>query len=238
VNANSNKETEFIDLGLIDYQKAWDYQTQLFQSILDIKSENRLAAARVPQTTNNYLLFCEHPPVYTLGKSGDEKNLLINTEALQTIGATYYHINRGGDITFHGPGQLVVYPVIDMENFFTDIHQYMRLLEESVILTLKEVGITSCRIAGLTGVWIDDGDEKRARKICAMGVKTSRWVSMHGLALNVNVDLTYFNHIVPCGIDNKAVTSVEKELGSKAGMASIKTILKEKLSLLFGMRLI
>jgi lipoyl(octanoyl) transferase len=238
VNANSNKETEFIDLGLIDYQKAWDYQTQLFQSILDIKSENRLAAARVPQTTNNYLLFCEHPPVYTLGKSGDEKNLLINTEALQTIGATYYHINRGGDITFHGPGQLVVYPVIDMENFFTDIHQYMRLLEESVILTLKEVGITSGRIPGLTGVWIDDGDEKRARKICAMGVKTSRWVSMHGLALNVNVDLTYFNHIVPCGIDNKAVTSVEKELGSKAGMASIKTILKEKLSLLFGMRLI
>lgn len=238
MNANSNKETEFIDLGLIDYQKAWDYQTQLFQSILDIKSENRLAAARVPQTTNNYLLFCEHPPVYTLGKSGDEKNLLINTEALQTIGATYYHINRGGDITFHGPGQLVVYPVIDMENFFTDIHQYMRLLEESVILTLKEVGITSGRIPGLTGVWIDDGDEKRARKICAMGVKTSRWVSMHGLALNVNVDLTYFNHIVPCGIDNKAVTSVEKELGSKAGMASIKTILKEKLSLLFGMRLI
>lgn len=238
MNANSNKETEFIDLGLIDYQKAWDYQTQLFQSILDIKSENRLAAARVPQTTNNYLLFCEHPPVYTLGKSGDEKNLLINTEALQTIGATYYHINRGGDITFHGPGQLVVYPVIDMENFFTDIHQYMRLLEESVILTLKEVGITSGRIPGLTGVWIDDGDEKRARKICAMGVKTSRWVSMHGLALNVNVDLTYFNHIVPCGIDHKAVTSVEKELGSKAGMASIKTILKEKLSLLFGMRLI
>lgn len=238
MNANSNKETEFIDLGLIDYQKAWDYQTQLFQSILDIKSENRLAAARVPQTTNNYLLFCEHPPVYTLGKSGDEKNLLINTEALQTIGATYYHSNRGGDITFHGPGQLVVYPVIDMENFFTDIHQYMRLLEESVILTLKEVGITSGRIPGLTGVWIDDGDEKRARKICAMGVKTSRWVSMHGLALNVNVDLTYFNHIVPCGIDHKAVTSVEKELGSKAGMASIKTILKEKLSLLFGMRLI
>ncbi len=238
MNSILNKQTKFIDLGLIDYQKAWDYQTQLFQSILDVKSKNRIASETDQQITHNYLLFCEHPPVYTLGKSGDEKNLLIKKESLHTVGATYYHINRGGDITFHGPGQLVVYPVIDLENFFTDIHQYMRLLEESVILTLIEVGIPSGRIAGLTGVWLDVDDEKKARKICALGVKTSRWVSMHGLAFNVNVDLNYFNHIVPCGIDNKAVTSVKKELDTEADMQSLKSILKEKLSLLFGMHLI
>jgi lipoyl(octanoyl) transferase len=170
-----------------------------------------------------------------LGKSGDEKNLLIKKEDLHTIQASYYAINRGGDITYHGPGQLVVYPVIDLENFFTDIHQYMRLLEEAVIQTLAEFNISAGRIKGLTGVWIDFENELTARKICALGVKTSRWVTMHGLAFNVNTDLNYFNHIVPCGIDDKAVTSLEKELGEKADLNVIKSIMKEKIVSLFGM---
>jgi len=236
VNVILNKQTEFIDLGLIDYQEAWDYQTKLFQSILDVKSGNRSLPDDQQQQTKNYLLFCEHPHVYTLGKSGDEENLLIKKENLSDIGATYYHINRGGDITYHGPGQLVVYPVIDMENFFTDIHQYMRLLEESVILTLKELGISSTRINGLTGVWLGDG--KDTRKICALGVKTSRWVTMHGLALNVNSQLGYFDRIIPCGINDKAVTSVENELGKKADMNVIKSIMKQNIATLFGMHLV
>lgn len=238
MNTHLNKKTKFLDLGLMDYQQAWDYQTNLFQSILDVKSQNRVLAPNEQLSTNNYLLFCEHPHVFTLGKSGDEKNLLVKKEELHTIEATYYHINRGGDITYHGPGQIVVYPIIDMENFFTDIHKYMRLLEESVIQTLAEFSINAGRINGLTGVWIDFEDAKKTRKICALGVKTSRWVTLHGLAFNVNTDLNYFNYIVPCGIDDKAVTSLEKELGKQLDMEQVKSILKKKLSGLFEMEII
>lgn len=238
MNEHPNKKTSFTDLGVIDYQKAWDYQTELFNSILAIKSGNRNLPINEQQTTNNYLLFCEHPHVYTLGKSGKESNLLIGKEDLQKINATYYHINRGGDITYHGPGQLVGYPVIDLENFFTDIHQYMRLLEEAIIQTLHEFGVEAGRISGLTGVWLDIDDEKKARKICAMGVKTSRWVTMHGFALNVNADLSYFNHMVPCGITDKAVTSLDKEIGRAVDMREVKAILKEKIYTLFRMEML
>ncbi len=237
MNLSLNKKTQFIDLGLIDYQKAWDYQTDLFNKILAVKSANRNLLDHEQQTTNNYLLFCEHPHVYTLGKSGDEKNLVIPVEDLASIGASFYQINRGGDITYHGPGQLVVYLVIDLENFFTDIHLYMRTLEESVIATLQKLGIASARIKGLTGVWLDWEDERKARKICALGVKTSRWVTMHGLALNVNADLNYFNHIVPCGIADKAVTSIENELQATQPMEKIKELLKQQIVSLFEMQL-
>jgi lipoyl(octanoyl) transferase len=237
MNNSLNKQTQFIDLGLIVYQKAWDYQTDLFNKILAVKSENRNLPVNDQRTTNNYLIFCEHPHVFTIGKSGDEKNLVIPIENLPSIGASYHQINRGGDITYHGPGQIVVYPVIDLENFFTDIHQYMRTLEESVIATLREFGIEAGRIKGLTGVWLDGEDEKRARKICALGVKTRRWVTMHGLAMNVNTDLSYFNHIVPCGIQDKAVTSLKKELNSDQNIDQVKYILKQKLASLFEMKL-
>jgi lipoyl(octanoyl) transferase len=235
LNSILNKKTQYIDLGLVDYQQAWDYQTELFNQILEVKSKNRNLPINEQLTTNNYLIFCEHPHVYTLGKSGDEGNLLIKKEELHTIEATYYHINRGGDITYHGPGQIVVYPILDLENFFTDIHQYMRLLEEAVIQTLKEFNVEAKRIKGLTGVWIDDEDVHKSRKICALGVKMSRWVSLHGLAFNVNVDLSYFNHIVPCGIDDKEVTSLEKELGDSQDMNAVKLVLKNKIVSLFGM---
>jgi lipoyl(octanoyl) transferase len=237
MNLALNKQTQFIDLGLIGYQKAWDYQTELFNNILAVKSENRNLRSGEQQPTNNYLLFCEHPHVFTIGKSGDEKNLVIPVDSLSSIGATYHQINRGGDITYHGPGQIVVYPVIDLENFFTDIHQYMRTLEESVILTLMEFGIEAGRIKGLTGVWLDCDDALNARKICALGVKTSRWVAMHGLAMNVNTDLSYFNHIVPCGIQGKAVTSLKQELNSNQDIGRVKGILKQKIVSLFQMQL-
>jgi lipoyl(octanoyl) transferase len=237
VNAVLNHQTKFIDLGLVEYQQAWDYQTGLFNSILEIKSANRTAAGADQRVTDNYLLFCEHPHVYTLGKSGNEENLLIKKEELHTIGATYHHINRGGDITYHGPGQLVGYPILDLENFFTDIHQYMRLLEEAVIQTLEEFELKSGRIKGLTGVWLDVDDPKKARKICALGVKTSRWVTLHGFALNVNTDLSYFDKMIPCGINDKAVTSMQKELKSVVDLDKVKSILKEKLTELFKMRL-
>lgn len=235
MNDQLNKNTRFIDLGLIDYQKGWDYQLELFNKTVDLKIQNRTASGSAQKPTDNYVIFCEHPHVFTLGKSGDENNLLIKKENLGQISAGYYAINRGGDITYHGPGQIVGYPIIDLENFFTDIHLYMRKLEESVIKTLKEFGIEAGRIAGLTGVWIDAEDEKQARKICALGVKTSRWVTMHGFAFNVNTDLNYFNYIVPCGIQDKAVTSLEKELGSKQDIEEVKTVLKEKIREEFGM---
>lgn len=237
MNTVLNKKTKYIDLGLMDYQQAWDYQTNLFQSIVDVKVQNRSISINEQLPTNNYLLFCEHPHVFTLGKSGDEKNLLVKKEDLHNIEATYYHINRGGDITYHGPGQIVVYPILDLENFFTDIHQYMRLLEESVIQTLAQFDIQAGRIKGLTGVWIDYDNEKSARKICALGVKTSRWVTMHGLAFNVNTLLEYFNYIVPCGIQDKAVTSLEKELKSQPDFQQVKMILKEKIVALFNMQI-
>jgi lipoyl(octanoyl) transferase len=236
LNATVNKNTIFEDLGLIDYKKAWDYQVELFNSILTVKSNNRNLPGHDQQLTQNYLLFCEHPHVFTLGKSGAESNLLVKAEELQAIRATYYHINRGGDITYHGPGQIVGYPVIDLENFFTDIHQYMRLLEEAVIQTLAEFKIEAGRIAGLTGVWLDVDNEKKARKICALGVKTSRWVTQHGFAFNVNTDLSYFNYIVPCGITNKAVTSLNKELGCDVDLQEVKNILREKIAKLFLMK--
>lgn len=238
MNTLLNKKTNYIDLGLMDYQQAWDYQTQLFQSIVEVKVQNRSLPINEHLPTNNYLLFCEHPHVFTLGKSGDEKNLLVKKEDLHAIAASYYHINRGGDITYHGPGQIVVYPILDLENFFTDIHQYMRLLEESVIQTLAEFNIQAGRIKGLTGVWIDNENEKSARKICALGVKTSRWVTMHGLAFNVSPLLEYFNYIVPCGIDDKAVTSLEKELKSQPDFQQVKMTLKEKIVSLFNMQII
>ncbi len=238
MNTTLNKKTKYIDLGLMDYHQAWDYQANLFQSILDVKIQNRSLPETEQLLTNNYLLFCEHPHVFTLGKSGDENNLLVKKEDLHTIEATYYHINRGGDITYHGPGQIVVYPIIDLENFFTDIHQYMRLLEESVIQTLAEFNINAGRIKGLTGVWIDYENEKNARKICALGVKTSRWVTMHGLAFNVNPMLEYFNYIVPCGIDDKAVTSLELEMKSQQDFQHVKSILKEKMATLFEMEIL
>lgn len=235
MNIVINKQTQFIDLGLIDYQQAWDYQINLFNQILETKTFNRTASPAEQIETKNHLLFCEHPHVYTLGKGGDVKNLLLTVEGLAKVNARYYHINRGGDITYHGPGQLVVYPVIDLENFFTDIHQYMRFLEESVIFTLADFGIVGDRIPGLTGVWIDK--ERNPRKICALGVKTSRWVTQHGLAFNVNADLSYFNHIVPCGIDDKGVTSLEKELGKPAAMDLVKERMQHHLAALFEMKL-
>lgn len=238
MNVHPNRETAFQDLGLMDYEAALNLQTQYFNSILQVKSENRNRSENEQLPTNNHLLFCEHPHVFTLGKSGDEKNLLIKKEDLHTIDATYYHINRGGDITYHGPGQLVGYPILDLENFFTDIHQYMRLLEEAVIQTLHEFGVASGRIPGLTGVWLDAEDIAKARKICALGVKTSRWVTLHGFAFNVNTDLSYFNYIVPCGISDKAVTSLDKEVGTKIDMNELKEILKGKLVQLFRMDLI
>ncbi|MFA7274249.1 MAG: lipoyl(octanoyl) transferase LipB [Crocinitomicaceae bacterium] len=221
----------FQDLGLIDYQEAWDYQEKLFAKTVALKIANRNADTLIP--TENYLLFCEHPHVFTLGKSGKESHLLLNESGLKENEATYYKINRGGDITYHGPGQLIGYPIFDLEYFFSDIHKYMRFLEESVILTLQEFGIVGGRVAGLTGVWIDF-ESNHPRKICAMGVKSSRWVTMHGIGFNVNSNLNYFNFIVPCGIDDKAVTSMEKELGAPVDMDKVKSVLKEKMAQQFG----
>ncbi|MCW4467381.1 lipoyl(octanoyl) transferase LipB [Flavobacterium sp. MFBS3-15] len=205
-----NKTIQFLELGQMDYKEAWDYQEQLFKEILDIKIANRREESATE--TPNYLLLIEHPHVYTLGKSGDMANMLLNEKQLEAKGASFYKINRGGDITYHGPGQIVGYPILDLENFFTDIHKYLRLLEEMVILTLAEYGIAGTRSEGETGVWLDVGTPF-ARKICAMGVRASRWVTMHGFAFNVNADLGYFDNIIPCGIRGKAVTSLNVELG-------------------------
>jgi lipoyl(octanoyl) transferase len=205
-----NKKVIIQHLGLKDYKESWEYQEELFQEILQLKIRNR--REELTLGTPNYLLFVEHPHVYTLGKSGDLENLLISEEKLAAMNATYYKINRGGDITYHGPGQIVGYPILDLENYFTDIHKYLRLLEEMVILTLAEYGVQSERSKGETGVWLDVGTPF-ARKICALGVRASRWVTMHGFALNVNTDLGYFDHMIPCGIKGKAVTSLNVELG-------------------------
>lgn len=221
----------FKDLGLIDYKEAWDYQEKLFKATIDQKIRIRNGESDTP--TEHYLLFCQHPHVYTLGKSGDKENLLLDDEGLAKHNASYYEINRGGDITYHGPGQLVGYPIFDLDHFFTDIHKYMRFLEEAVIQTLAEYGIDGGRVDGMTGVWID-GQTDSARKICAMGVKSSRWVTMHGIGFNVNSDLSYFSHIIPCGIEDKAVTSMERELGRSVDMDEIANVLKEKLASQFG----
>ena len=226
-----NKHIEIQELGLKDYKETWEYQEELFKGILDIKIKNRREDAGLE--TPNYFLFVEHPHVYTLGKSGDLSNLLISEEKLAEIGATFYKINRGGDITYHGPGQIVGYPIIDLENFFTDIHKYLRFLEEMVILTLAEYGVKAVRSKGETGVWLDVGTPF-ARKICALGVRASRWVTMHGFAFNVNSNLGYFDHMIPCGIKGKAVTSLNVELGKKeVSISEVKEKLQKHFATLF-----
>ncbi|MCB0450724.1 lipoyl(octanoyl) transferase LipB [Mariniflexile maritimum] len=231
-----NKQIELQDLGLKDYKATWDYQEQLFKTIVDAKIKNRKEATHLK--TNNYFLFVEHPHVYTLGKSGDMSNLLLSEPQLAEKGAAFYKINRGGDITYHGPGQLVGYPILDLENFFTDIHKYLRFLEETIILTLAEYGLKAERSPGETGVWLDVGTPF-ARKICAMGVRASRWVTMHGFALNVNANLGYFDHIIPCGIRGKAVTSLNVELGeASVSIEEVKEKLLNHFTALFGARFI
>lgn len=237
MNTVINKSITFVQLDTIDYQEAWDYQEKIFAEIIDLKIANRKAEPGKEQPTPNYLVFCQHPHVYTLGKSGSVNHLLLSEKLLKQKQATFYKINRGGDITYHGPGQVVAYPILDLDNFFTDIHQYLRFLEEAVIRTLAEYGIMSGRIDGLTGVWLDHEQRLRPRKICAMGVKCSRWVTMHGLALNVNTDLDYFNHIVPCGIPDKAVTSLKQELGFEVPVAEVESKLISHLAQLFDARI-
>ncbi len=229
-----NKKVQFIDWGLVDYQEAWDRQEEIFAKTLAIKHDNRVNNTTLE--TPNYLIFTEHPHVYTLGKSGHMEYLLLDEEGLKEKNATFYKINRGGDITYHGPGQIVGYPILDLDNFFTDIHLYLRTLEEAIIMTLAEYGIEAGRYPGYTGVWLDPDNEK-ARKICAMGVRASRWVTMHGFAFNVNADLNYFGNIVPCGIDDKDVTSMERELGRKLDMEEVKGKLKGNLGKLFEMEI-
>ena len=229
-----NKKVIFQDWGLLDYQQAWDRQEQVFAETVLAKTQNRNNNTDYP--VNNHLIFVEHPHVYTLGKSGKPENLLLDEAGLANKQASFYKINRGGDITYHGPGQIVTYPILDLDNFFTDIHLYLRTLEEAVILTLADYGIQSGRYEGYTGVWLD-ADNERARKICAMGVRCSRWVTMHGLAFNVNTDLSYFKNIVPCGIDDKDVTSMERELGFKPDIEEVKQKLKRHIGRLFEMEI-
>jgi lipoyl(octanoyl) transferase len=239
-----NKQVNFQDWGLIDYKEAWDKQEAIFADTVNLKIEIR---NRYPVTegdeyreyipTPNYLIFCEHPHVYTLGKSGKPEHLLLDEKGLKEKNAIYYPINRGGDITYHGPGQIVSYPILDLDNFFTDIHVYLRTLEEAVILTLADYGLKAGRYPGFTGVWFD-ADNEHARKICALGVRCSRWVTMHGLAFNINPDLDYFKNIVPCGIDDKDVTSMQRELGHEVDINEVKKILKHHISVLFGMEIV
>jgi lipoyl(octanoyl) transferase len=230
-----NKKVIFQDWGLLDYQQAWDRQEQVFSETVQAKTQNRNNNTTDP--VKNHLIFVEHPHVYTLGKSGKPENLLLDEAGLKRKNASYYKINRGGDITYHGPGQLVGYPILDLDNFFTDIHLYLRTLEEAVIRTLADYGIKGGRYEGYTGVWLD-ADNERARKICAMGVRCSRWVTMHGLAFNVNTDLYYFKNIVPCGIDDKDVTSMERELRFKLDMDEVKQKLKAHIAQLFEMEIL
>ena len=230
-----NKEVLYKDLGVIDYKEAWDFQEKTFESIVATKKENRSNNKQEP--TSNYFFFVEHPHVYTLGKSGDFSNLLLSEEQLTKRGAKFYKINRGGDITYHGPGQVVGYPLLDLDNFFTDIHKYLRFLEESVIMMLAEYGLKATRSEGETGVWFDVGTPF-ARKICAMGVRASRWVTMHGFALNVNANLGYFDNIIPCGIKGKAVTSMHTELGFKVDEIEVKQKLLKYFQSLFEAKII
>tara|TARA_B100000900_G_scaffold43972_1_gene32763 strand:+ start:1072 stop:1770 length:699 start_codon:yes stop_codon:yes gene_type:complete len=231
-----NRKIKFIDLGLMDYKEAWDYQQNLFDEIVEIKKQNR--KNNTDLKTPNYFLFVEHPHVYTLGKSGDQSNLLIDKSQLKNKKASFYKINRGGDITYHGPGQIVGYPILDLENFFTDIHKYLRFLEESVIITLDNFGIRAERNDGKTGVWLDV-NTPFPKKICAMGVRASRWVTMHGFALNVNVELDYFNNIIPCGLTDNIVTSMNNELNkSEINIEEVKLVLKNSFSRTFDSKFI
>jgi lipoyl(octanoyl) transferase len=239
-----NKKVQYQDWGLVDYKEAWDKQESLFTDTVNIKTliRNRKTESEGDEyqedtPTPNYLVFCQHPHVYTLGKSGKPEHLLLDEKGLQEKHASYYLINRGGDITYHGPGQIVGYPILDLDNFFTDIHLYLRTLEEAVIITLAEYGLQAGRYPGYTGVWFD-ADNDNARKICALGVRCSRWVTMHGFAFNINTDLDYFKNIVPCGIDDKDVTSMQRELGRKVDEEQVKAILKVHIAELFGMELV
>jgi lipoyl(octanoyl) transferase len=229
----------FRDLGLTEYKQVWDLQEELHAEVVSHKLANRQLTSNLkPETSNHYLLFCEHPHVYTLGRSGDEKNLLVDEDGLKKNEASFIKNNRGGDITYHGPGQIVGYPILDLDEFFTDIHKYLRFLEEVIIRTLKDYGIAAGRIEGLTGVWLDADNERRARKICAFGVRCSRWVTMHGFAFNVNTDLKYFGNIVPCGIQDKAVTSLEKELGKNMDIEEVKEKVKKHFIDVFDVSLV
>lgn len=233
-----NKKVLFKDLGTLDYKECWDFQEILFNKVVAQKVANRELPEEEQIPTENHLLFVEHPHVYTLGKSGDVSHLLVSDQELEAKHATYYKINRGGDITYHGPGQLVGYPILDLDNFFTDIHKYLRLLEEAIILTLKDYDIQAGRSEGETGVWLDAENPIKARKICAMGVRCSRWVTMHGFGFNVNSDLDYFGNIVPCGIQDKAVTSMQKELGREVDIDQVKQKIKHYFSTLFNCEIV
>lgn len=235
MNSVINKNVKYKSLGLINYEESWKKQESIFNKIIDTKIKNRNLQKEIK--TDNYLLSCSHPHVYTLGKSGNEKNLLIDKNIIEKENLEFFKINRGGDITYHGPGQIVIYPILDLENFFTDIHKYLRSLEEAVILTLKEYNIESGRIKNYTGVWIDI-ESDTPRKICALGVKTSRWVTMHGLALNVNTDLNFFKNIIPCGINDKEVTSISKEVGQVIKIKDVEKKLLNNLSKVFEFKII
>jgi lipoyl(octanoyl) transferase len=231
-----NKQVTIEQLGRKTYREVWGIQDALFDEIVAIKLENRKFDALHHKLTPNYLLFCEHPPVYTLGKSGTAAHLLASKTTLQAQGIAFYATNRGGDITYHGPGQLVVYPILDLENFFTDIHRYLRLLEEAVIATLSDFGLVGLRVPGLTGVWLDHQDQQPTCKVCAIGVRTSRWVTMHGLALNINTDLSYFDQIIPCGIHDRKVTSMAAALGTQQNLQMVAQNLEQHMVRLFDMR--
>lgn len=227
------KPVIFRDLGQMDYKACWDLQEAYFNATVQQKFDNRNKPTEEQVVTTDHLFLVEHPHVYTLGKSGDMANLLLDEEALAKVDARFYAINRGGDITYHGPGQIVGYPIFDLDHFFTDIHKYLRYLEEAIILTLADYEIKAGRIDGLTGVWLDEHDPKKARKIAALGVKCSRWVTMHGFAFNVNADLSYFNNIIPCGITDKAVTSMHLELGQNVDMSEVKVRLQNHIAEVF-----
>lgn len=242
----SKQQVIFEDLGIINYKSAWDYQEQLVKKNVDIKTEARkfseeeiqAAKSKNQNTTSNYLLFCEHPPVYTLGKSGHMENVLLSEDQMEEQEIEFFRTNRGGDITFHGLQQVVGYPILDLEKFYTDIGKYLRSLEEVIILTIEEYGIKGNRSKGETGVWIDPGIIGKERKICAMGIRCSRWITMHGFALNVNTDLSYFNNIIPCGIVNKQVTSIEREVGVKINFEEVKEKIKKNFSRVFDVEII
>lgn len=231
-------KVQYLNRGSIDYKEAWDFQESLFNRVVSRKTANRDLPPEHQLTPENFLVLCSHPHVYTLGKSGEENHLLVNGDQLAQLHATFYKINRGGDITYHGPGQIVGYPILDLDQFFTDIHKYLRFLEEVIIRTLSDFGIVAGRYEGYTGVWIDADIPAQARKICAMGVRTSRWVTMHGWALNVNTDLSYFGNIVPCGINDKAVTSMEKELGKHIDEAAVSERIIFHFSALFSCEIV
>ncbi|MFO7999584.1 MAG: lipoyl(octanoyl) transferase LipB [Bacteroidales bacterium] len=232
-----NQSVQFEDLGTIDYKEAWDYQEQLFQGIVNQKMHNRTLSETEQSPTPNFLLFCEHPHVFTLGKNGSENNLLADMVQLQNKKASFYKINRGGDITYHGPGQIVGYPILDLDNFSPDIHQYVANLEEAVIRTIRHFGLKGERLKGASGVWLETGQPGKARKICAIGIRSSRWVTMHGFAFNVNSDLSYFELINPCGFTDKKTTSMQAELGREVNIQEVKDILKAELVELFSMSL-